>query len=245
MEIRIGTSGYSYRWWRGAFYPERLRPGEWLSFYADRFDTVELNATFYRLPSETQVKRWRQGVPKGFRFAVKGWRMITHVRRLVDCAAALAAFLETLEGFGETLGPVLWQLPPSLARDDGLLEGFLRQLPGNVAHVFEFRHESWFDTAVRDLLAAHGAGFVQHDHRGMVTPPWVTGGLLYRRFHGTVRGECYREAALAAAAEEILQQAKAADAQAVWAFFNNDAAACAPRDAALLKERLLALTTAG
>ncbi len=241
MEIRIGTSGYSYRWWRGAFYPADLGPGEWLAFYARQFDAVELNATFYRLPDARQVRRWRNAVPAHFRFAVKGWRTITHLKRLKDTAEALGTFLDALAGLKDVMGPVLWQLPPSLVRDDDRLAHFLRQLPDEPRSVFEFRHESWFDAAVHDLLQAHGAGFVHHDHHGMNTPSWVTGGLLYRRFHGTVRGACYDEVALSDAAASMMQQAKDAGAGAIWAFFNNDAAACAPRDATILKGRMDAL----
>lgn len=202
---------------------------------------MELNATFYRLPSAAQVTRWRQAVPAHFRFAVKGWRTITHLKRLKDAQEALVAFLEAIAGLKDLLGPVLWQLPPSLVRDDDLLARFLRQLPEDMAHVFEFRHASWFDDVVRDLLQAHGCGFVQHDRHGMRTPSWVTGGLLYRRFHGTVRGECYGNDALAEAAATMLRQAKNAGTGTILAFFNNDAAACAPRDAALLKAHMDAL----
>jgi uncharacterized protein YecE (DUF72 family) len=235
MEIRIGTSGFSYRWWRGAFYPARLRPAEWLAYYAGRFDAVEINATFYRLPAAEMIRRWRETVPEDFRFVVKGWRMVTHIRRLRDCGEAIAAFMEAIAGLKEKLGPILWQLPPSLERDEALLADFLALLPGPHGHVIEFRHESWFTEGVRALLQAHGCGFCQHDHHGMRTPPWVTGGLLYRRFHGLKRGECYGDDDLRQAAAEMRAAAQSQGARSLWAFFNNDAGACAPRDAERLR----------
>ena len=230
MAIRIGTSGFSYRWWRGRFYPREVKPPEWLGFYARRFDTVELNATFYRLPEPERFRRWAAQVPEGFLFAVKVSRVVTHLKRLRGVAEPLAHFFSAVSHLGAKLGPVLHQLPPSLKRDDALLADFLRLLPPERSHAFEFRHESWFDDAVYALLDAHGCAFCVHDHHGMRVPRVTTGQFAYWRFHGTgTRGECYGAERLRPAAAALA--AIAAGGRDVFAYFNNDAMACAVRDA--------------
>ena len=241
MELRIGTSGYSYRHWRGAFYPAGLSPGEWLRYYAGVFDTVEINATFYRLPDAERLLSWREKTPDDFLFVVKASRLITHVHRLKDCAEALHTFLERVSLLAPKLGPVLYQLPPSLHRDDGLLRAFLDLLPETFTHVFEFRHESWYADAVRAMLAKKGAGFCIHDHGGRETPLWVTGPLLYARFHGTRRGVCYDETDLQEKAARLYAAARECGVAQLYAYFNNDAAACAPRDAQILRAALQAM----
>ena len=230
----VGTSGWAYRWWRGAFYPQGLRQSDWLAHYVQVFDTVEINATFYRLPRPELLERWRAIAPDGFLYAVKASRRITHLRRLRDCGGELEAFLGAVRRLGPALGPLLYQLPPSLKADAGLLRDFLSLLPEDLRHVLEFRHESWFVREIRSLLEMHGCAFCIHDHHGMSVPHWVTAPLAYWRFHGPARGTCYGKSRLADPAAEIRAQCE--EREAVFAFFNNDAAACAPRDAFALRE---------
>ena len=233
--VRVGTSGFSYRWWIGRFYPRALRPPEWLAYYARHFATVELNATFYRLPPAERFQEWAAKVPAGFLFAVKANRAITHLKRLQGVEEPLARFFEAASHLGEKLGPVLFQLPPSLKRNDALLADFLALLPRRPISVFEFRHASWFDDAVFSLLDAHGCGFCVHDHHGMAVPHVTTGPLAYWRFHGTgTRGACYGEERLAAAAKELA--AIVGRGQDVFTYFNNDANACAVMDAEALRK---------
>ncbi len=238
MDLRIGTSGYSYRHWRGAFYPSNLSPGEWLRFYASVFDTVEINATFYRLPDAERLISWREKTPENFLFVVKASRLITHVHRLKGCTEALQTFLDRVSLLLPKLGPILYQLPPSLQRDDDLLRAFLDLLPAAFEHVFEFRHDSWFAEDVRDILSTAGIGFCIHDHGGHETPYWVTGPVLYARFHGVRRRVCYDETDLQIRAKRLFAAACKSNAARLHAYFNNDAAACAPRDAQFLRAAL-------
>jgi len=220
----------------GAFYPEGLRQGDWLAHYVRVFDTVEVNATFYRLPRPELLERWRNLAPEGFLYAVKAPRRITHLRRLRDCGEELTAFLDAVRRLSSALGPLLYQLPPNLKADAGLLRDFLSLLPGDLRHVMEFRHDSWFTGAIRSILEAHRCAFCIHDHHGMSVPRWITAPVAYWRFHGLARGTCYGMERLADPAAEIRRQC--AKGATVFAFFNNDAAACAPRDALALRDLL-------
>src|SRR5690606_25091104 len=155
MAILAGTSGFSYKEWKGSFYPDRLPANAMLAYYASRLPAVEINNTFYRLPSAELVAGWRAQVPAGFRFALKAPRRITHVKRLADCAAELDAFLAAAARLGESLGAVLFQLPPHARVDAGRLAEFAAGLPSGTRAAFEFRHASWFAEPVYDVLAEH------------------------------------------------------------------------------------------
>ena len=218
----MGTSGWSYNHWRGVFYPDGLPSGKWLEFYAQRFPSVELNASFYRLPTERAFQRWHDVAPGGFCFAVKASRFITHIRKLRDAEEPLGTFLRRAGILGEKLGPVLYQLPPSMRRDDGLLEAFLTLLPHGLRHVFEFRNDSWYDEGVFDLLRRHGAAFCVHDMRPLETPVVATTGFAYLRFHGTSGryAGCYGDEELEAWAEAI--RCVGSGLKTVYAYFNND-----------------------
>jgi uncharacterized protein YecE (DUF72 family) len=152
--ILIGTSGYDYDEWRGSFYPEELRKKDRLSYYASKFASVEINATYYRKPSRKSLDNWGSQVPEGFRFSFKGWQRITHQARLKDCAPLVDSFMTELRAMGQRLGPVLYGLPPNFKKDVPLLREFLNGLPRDMMSAFEFRHDSWFadDTwqALRD-----------------------------------------------------------------------------------------------
>jgi len=188
--VRVGCSGWSYRDWRGRLYAEGLPARRWLERYAEVFDTVEVNATFYRLAKRETVQAWVDQTPPGFLFAVKASRYLTHIRRLRDVEQGIARFWEPLEPLREAgrMGPVLWQLPASFHRDDDVLAGLLKRLPEG-SHSFEFRHPSWFAEPVRALLAGHGASLaIGDDARRALPPARPVGELAYLRLHYGSRG---------------------------------------------------------
>ncbi len=235
--LRIGTSGWSYPHWRGVFYPRELPTSRWLEYYAARFDTVEINNSFYRLPSADNFAAWRARVPASFLFAVKGNRYITHLRRLREPGAPLARFFERVAALGPTLGPVLWQLPPQLPRDVDRLAAFLAALPRAHQHAFEFRHDSWYCEAVYTVLRAHDAALCLADRGGGATPLVRTASWVYVRFHGGLgAGWGYLDAQLDAWAARIA--AYQAEGAAVYAYFNNDPHGHAVTDAQRLRARL-------
>jgi uncharacterized protein YecE (DUF72 family) len=151
-QFLVGTSGFSHPHWRGVFFPKGVPQTRWLDRYARSFPTVELNGTFYRLPSEKTIQAWRDTTPPGFLFAVKASRFITHIRRLENPADPLSTFLDRLALLNDKLGPVLYQLPPTMAKDLAVLEAFLRLLPPQPRHVVEFRHPSWYSDGTYDVL---------------------------------------------------------------------------------------------
>jgi uncharacterized protein YecE (DUF72 family) len=218
--IRIGCSGWSYRHWRGKLYPHDGSTRDWLDRYAAVFDTVEVNATFYRLPAVRTVEGWTARVPSGFTFAVKASRYLTHVKRLRevgDGLALLASRLEPMRRRG-VLGPILWQLPPTLVRDDERLAAFVAGLPPG-RHAFEPRHATWFTDEVYALLRARHVALVVA-HRSPEPPtPWVaTADWIYLRLHngGGARGR-YTTRELESWAERVTDWRGD-----VYVYFNND-----------------------
>jgi uncharacterized protein YecE (DUF72 family) len=222
-ESRVGCSGWSYAHWRGVVYPEGLPQRRWLEHYVTLFDTVEINATFYRLPRRATVAGWAEETPSEFLFAVKASRYLTHVRRLRDPGAGIERFYACIEPLSASkkLGPVLWQLPETFHRDDDRLANALDELPPG-RHCFEFRHASWFTPDVYALLREHGAALVIGDHPARpfqaheLTADWT-----YVRFHHGRRGRRgnYSERELDAWARRLRSWGREAD---VFAFFNND-----------------------
>ena len=231
---RIGTSGWSYDHWDAIFYPEHMPDGERLAFYASRFSTVEIDATFYRLPTEAAVARWAATVPDDFRFAVKGSRLITHYRRLVGVNEALSAFMQRVSLLGEKLAVVLWQLPPTMQCDLGVLGEFLARLPsGAVRHAVEFRHESWLADPTFELLRERGVAVVHVSSDAIRTDLTPTADFVYARFHGTATYHgAYERPTLEAWRRFIGEQL--AEGRDCYAYFNNDAEGHAPADAARL-----------
>jgi uncharacterized protein YecE (DUF72 family) len=218
--IRIGCSGWNYDDWRGRLYPSSGSSGKWLSIYAEHFDTVEVNATFYRLPRKQAVERWAASTPDDFCFAVKGSRYLTHVRRLRGPAEGIARFESRIRPLrdAEKLGPMLWQLPGNFKRDDERLERFLSRLPSG-RHAFEFRHPSWLADDVYSQLRDNDVALVVAD-RGPGRPPeWIeTTDWSYVRFHhGRGRHGNYSP-------RELREWADRLDNASgdVYAYFNND-----------------------
>jgi uncharacterized protein YecE (DUF72 family) len=164
VQLYVGTSGYSYKEWKGPFYPEKLPARDMLSYYAERLDGVEINNTFYRLPKASVIESWAEQVPAGFRFSIKASRRITHFTRLKpESREPTEYLLSTLAALGDRLGAVLFQMPPNLKKDTERLAGFLEILPEGTPGAFEFRHESWFDDDVHDLLRGRGMTLVCAD----------------------------------------------------------------------------------
>jgi uncharacterized protein YecE (DUF72 family) len=238
--IRIGCSGWNYQHWRnGVFYPPRCPARLWLEFYARHFDTVEINATFYRLPRKDAVANWVEQTPAEFVFAVKASRYLTHLKRLTDLDQGVRRFYERIEPLVESpkLGPVLWQLPGNFHRDDERLAQALAALPPG-RHCFEFRHESWFTEEVCELLRSHGAALVIGD---TPTRPFqaheLTADWTFIRFHHGTRGRNsnYSERELEEWAVRIEDWAARLD---VYAYFNNDWKGYAVRNGLWLRRRL-------
>jgi len=152
MNLYVGTSGYSYKEWKGSFYPEKIPAKDMLSYYSERLSTVEINATFYRMPQKSMLENWKEQVPKNFRFSLKAPQRVTHFKRLKDTEEETKYFLETAAVLEDKLGVVLFQLPPNMKKDLPRLESFLNQLPPQPRAAFEFRHPTWFDDDVLDLL---------------------------------------------------------------------------------------------
>ncbi len=264
-DIRIGTSGWHYGHWAGPFYPADLPKDKWLEYYGQHFDTVETNNTFYQLPREETFRNWRKQAPAGFLFTVKANRYITHIKRLKDPQEVLDRFFERVRLLKKNLGPILYQLPPSLHKDLARLEGFLQVLHNVILNgakrneespshrpdsssafgrlrmtnsVFEFRHESWYCEDTYKLLREFNVGFCIHDLSGLESPRVVTGDIIYVRFHGTTGrySGCYSKATLRNWAKWLKDQAK--NIRSIYVYFNNDACAYAVRNAKEIKEVL-------
>jgi uncharacterized protein YecE (DUF72 family) len=240
-QIRVGTSGWHYDHWVGRFYPAELKKSDWLGFYMQHFDTVEINNTFYHLPKETSIKRWHKQAPKGFIYTVKANRYITHIKRLKDTREEVERFFERIKPLGVNLGPVLYQLPPGLNKDAKLLADFLALLPKKRPCVFEFRNDTWYCDEVYKLLDEHNVGFCTHDMPGKVSPRIVTGKSVYVRFHGATGRYSgnYPTKTLQAWTRWVRENAK--PHHNVYAYFNNDYNAYAVNNAKQLREMLVNL----
>jgi uncharacterized protein YecE (DUF72 family) len=235
--ILIGTSGWTYRDWRARFYPPKLPQRAWLAYYAERFPTVELNVTTYRLPKEHDVARW-SAVPPGFVYTVKLSRLITHRKRPGEPRAFVDNYMRAIAPLELHVANVLAQFPPWFARDDDALRGFLDVLPAQHRYVVEFRHPSWYADTVYALLRERGISLCLHDLAGSAAPVVVTGPVTYVRLHGPVRAYAgsYRRARLEVWAATI--RALSPHVDATFVYFNNDEKAYAPRNALTLREIL-------
>lgn len=234
-KILVGTSGFVYDHWRGLFYPEKLAKAKWLQFYVTQFTTVEINNSFYRLPSEEAFASWRDSTPANFIFAVKASRFITHIKRLKNTAEAVELFISGAKILGDKLGPLLYQLPPNMHRNDEVLAAFLSGLPPGMKHVIEFRHESWLDKGVFEILHNYNVGFCIFDMPALACPVVVTADFAYVRFHGSsgLYSSCYSDEELADWARKLAKLA--ANLKEIYIYFNNDAEAFAVRNAVTLR----------
>ncbi|MGD8376981.1 MAG: DUF72 domain-containing protein [Acidobacteriota bacterium] len=230
--LRVGTSGYQYDHWRGRFYPAGLPKRDWFGHYARSFDTVEINNTFYRLPSRETFESWREVAPTGFLYAVKFSRYGSHLRKLRDAARSIGRFLDAAEGLGPMLGPVLVQLPPSWHADPGRLAAFLDRAPSRHRWAVEFRDRSWLRDDVLQVLADHDAAMCIHD-KIPDHPRERTAGWTYLRFHGRDYAGGYSHQKLSAEARRIRRWL--AEDIPVFAYFNNDLGGHAVDDAAHLR----------
>lgn len=235
--IRIGTSGWTYKDWRGRFYPARLPQRSWLAYYAEHFPTVELNVTTYRLPKDVDCARWAD-VPPGFDYTVKLSRLITHRRAPGEPRAFVDNYFRAIAPLASRIANVLAQFPPWFARDDAALARFLDTLQPAYRYVVEFRHPSWYDAAIYDALRSRGVSLCVHDLHGSETPIVLTGPVFYLRLHGPVRAYAgsYRRARLLHWAGVIAQTSPHVDA--TYVYFNNDERAFAPRNALTLRALL-------
>lgn len=231
----IGTSGWSYANWRGTFYPRGMRTGDWLGYYARHLASVEINATFYRLPRPDMLSRWVEKTPDDFVFAVKVWRAISHYKRLRGCTGALDEFIARISLLGARRGPLLIQLPPRFPRDPERLSVFLDELPRGPRFAFEFRDPSWHTDDILALLARRNAAFCPFDLGGFQAPRVATADFVYVRLHGPdapYRG-AYTDAALEDWAAWI--RARLAEGRDAYVYFDNtDEAAHAARNAMAL-----------
>jgi uncharacterized protein YecE (DUF72 family) len=236
-ELRVGCSGWQYKHWRGAFYPSDLPQSGWLGYYASRFDTVEINNTFYRLPEAAAFTAWEHGVPPGFVYAVKASRFLTHMKKLKDPEEPLDRLFSRAKELGRALGPVLYQLPPNWRMDLERLEVFVRALPKRRRHAIEFRDPTWYTSDVFALLARYGVALCVHDMAGSATGQIAVGPFVYARFHGPRKySGRYDDRTLDAWANWLSDQLH--EGKPVYAYFNNDTNAEAPRDAVRLRDRI-------
>jgi uncharacterized protein YecE (DUF72 family) len=239
VKLSLGTSGWMYDGWRGPFYPEDLPKREWLSYYASRFSTVEINSAFYRTPSLEAVRSWRNDTPHDFQFSWKASKFITHWKRLTDkCENSIALMQTRLNVLSPKISVVLFQLPPQFEKDVGRLRSFLRLLPRR-RYAFEFRHRSWYDDAVFDILRARNVALCFSDHADAPAPWQVTARHVYLRAHGPRGnyGGSYPARTLRRWANTIGDWRS--QAYKVFVYFDNDQKAAAPADG----QRLAALLT--
>jgi len=240
-EVRIGTSGWHYKSWHGPFYPADVKIKDFLPYYVSRFDTSEINNSFYRLPTEQAVKAWHDGTPENFLFAWKISRFITHMKRLNDIEDSIALVFGRMAGLAEKFGPVLFQLPPTFKADAGTRERLARCLtlvPPQHRYAFEFRHPSWYEAPVLDLLRDHNAALCISDHAAAPSPWVATADFVYVRAHGT-NGRyagSYGDETLREWAGRIASWRR--ERRDVYVYFDNDIKSAAPGDA----QRLLTLT---
>ena len=231
MGVIIGTSGWQYADWRGRLYPRRLAQKEWLTHYSDRFQSVEVNNVFYRLPEEATFERWAAAPPRDFVFSLKASRYLTHVLRLSKPTEPIRRLLNHSSGLGHKMGPILLQLPANFRADPGRLAATLRSFPSNVRVAFEPRHESWYTDEVAGILREYGAAFCLTDTPERKSPRWRTAEWGYLRLHAgrAHPTPCYGRTALTNWAGRL------ADLwdrnEDVYVYFNNDHGGCAVRDA--------------
>jgi uncharacterized protein YecE (DUF72 family) len=235
---RVGCSGWEYKHWRGDFYPAELPRTRWFEHYATRFDTVEINNSFYRLPERATFAAWGRRAPARFVFAVKASRFLTHMKKLKDPEEPLDRLFSRMRALGSHLGPVLYQLPPGFRINVDRFRAFIDALPRDARHVVEFRDPSWYDREISRMLDQRDIALCLHDMAGSATGRRRVGSFVYVRFHGAGAkyGGGYSEERLRGWADWL--NAQRHDGCDVYAYFNNDIGGHAPRDAAVLRRVL-------
>ena len=235
---RVGCSGWQYKHWRGDFYPADLPQSKWFEHYAARFDTVEINNSFYRLPERATFASWARRAPMGFEFAVKASRFLTHMKKLKDPDEPIDRLFSRMRALGPHLGPVLYQLPPGWRVDVERFSAFLAALPRDTRHVVEFREPSWYSPEILRLMERRGVALCLHDMQGSATERARVGPFVYVRFHGATGryGGGYGDERLRGWADWL--QGQRHGGCDVYAYFNNDMGGHAPRDAVTLRRLL-------
>jgi uncharacterized protein YecE (DUF72 family) len=226
--VWVGTSGYNYPEWKGSFYPQTLPAAKMLPYYAERFPTVEINYTFYRMPNEKLVAGWAAQTPSPYKLTLKAPRRITHDNRLKNVGQLVAAFCSVAATLGDKLGALLFQLPPNLKKDLGLFDAFLEDLPARVSGAFEFRHPSWFDDDVLDRLGRRNLALCVSDSEKLSAPVKVTADYAYFR----LRDEGYTEADIAEWARTIARETTRC--RDVFVYFKHEEQGKGPEFARLL-----------
>lgn len=238
MSVFIGTSGWMYDHWKGIFYPENLPKNKWFNYYANYFDTVELNVTFYRLPPERNFISWEKKAPENFVYSIKGWGLITHRKKFKKVEENLKLFLTRVSRLKSKIGVIFFQTPPSLQKNTERLEEFLKLLYKfpNYRFAFEFRHSSWFTDDVKDILKKFKIGFVQIDHPELPCPRWITSDFVYIRMHGKdfLYAGNYDDEDLKGLANYI--RGISPEVRHIYVYFNNDAEAYAVFNAIKLRK---------
>jgi len=237
-KVYIGTSGWHYKHWKDNFYPIDIRNDEQLMFYAQLFDTVELNNTFYRMPGTKTIKLWREGTPSDFIFAVKGNRYLTHNKKLKDCTQPLKRLMREVTFFGEKLGPILFQLPPKWNVNAERLLEFVKLLPKNQRFAFEFRQPSWYSEEIYAILRQHNCAFCIYHLMHHLSPLIVTADFVYIRLHGPEGKYAgrYSIVSLKKWATDITGWME--DGKDVYIYFDNDQLGYAPINANELYEMM-------
>jgi uncharacterized protein YecE (DUF72 family) len=239
-DIRIGTSGFHYKHWKGPFYPAKTPAAKMLDFYVQHFDTVELNNSFYRLPEASAFDCWREATPGNFVFAVKASRFITHHKKLKDPENAIENLLPRAAHLGSKLGPLLFQLPPHWRVNGERLNSLLEILPRDARYAFEFRELSWMSPEIESILNKFNAAFCIYELAGYHSPLRITANFAYVRLHGPESGKyqgSYSEKRLSDWSRQI--ETWAARLKAVYVYFDNDQAGFAPANAMTLKKMIL------
>ncbi len=236
-QLRIGTSGWIYKHWKGLFYPGDLAQKSWLEFYARHFDTVEINATFYRLPKPSTFESWYNRTPEGFLWAVKASKFITHTKRLKGCEEPIQRFYNSVEPLREKLGPLLFQLPPSLTFDESLFKEFCSLLKTSFTHALEVRHKSWIQERAFQIMSDYNIAFCISDTAGRY--PFheiITADFIYIRLHGSQKlyASLYTKDEIKQWAEKIIKWDKP-----TFVYFDNDFEGYAIQNARELKDFFL------
>jgi len=237
MEKYIGCSGFHYKDWKGKFYPESIAQGKWLSYYSDNFNSVEINNTFYKIPEHSTLKSWIDQTPSEFRFSVKASRYITHMKKLKDSKIHVGKFYKSIDPLKKKLGAVLWQLPASFHRNDERIETFCRSLDNSFTNVIEFRHISWFEEEVYNLISSFDVSFCSISAPGDL-PELIEDSTckIYLRFHG--KEEWYRYNYSNEELDKWKNEIVKSNADICYIYFNNDYNAYAVENGIKMKELL-------